>query len=62
MEVSAGEWNSGAPTAGRNEPYESSPLLGLKDQIERERGFLETRKVKDEMKMKVKRDLYRGGG
>ena len=25
-------------------------------------GFSETRKVKDEMKMKVKRGLYRGGG
>ena len=33
-----------------------------KDQIEKERGFLETGKVKDEMKMKVKRGLYRGGG
>ena len=31
-----------------------------KDQIEREKGF--SRKVKDEMKMKVKRGLYKGGG
>ena len=63
VEVSAGGVELRPPATGRNEPHESSPLLGLKDsKFERERGVSETRKVKDEMKMKVKRGLYRGGG
>ena len=37
--------------------------MGLKEiKFERERGVSQTRKVKDEMKMKDKRGLYRGGG
>ena len=58
-----GEGRSGAPAAGRNEPHESSPLLGLEEiKFEREKGVSETGKVKGEMKMKDKRGLYRGGG
>ena len=63
VEVPAWEGRSGAPIATRNEPHESSSLLGLEDiKFERERGVSETRKVKGEMKMKEKRGLYRGGG
>ena len=57
-----GEGRSGAPADGRNEPHESSPLLGLEDiKFEREREVSETGKVKSEMKMKEKRGLYRVG-
>ena len=49
--------------AGRNEPHESSPLLGFKEsKFEREGGVSETRKGKYEMKNEGKRGLYRGGG
>ena len=33
-----GEWDPGAPVAGRNEPLESSPLMSLKEsKLERRR-------------------------
>ena len=56
-----GEGRSGALAAGRNEPHESSSLLGLEEiKFERERGVSKTGKVKGEMKIKEKRGLYKG--
>ena len=58
-----GKGRSSVPTADRNGPHESSPLLGLEDiKFERERGVSETGKVKGEMKMKERRGLYGEGG
>ena len=58
-----GEGRSGAPVVERNEPHESSPLLGLEEiKFERGRRVSKTGKVKGEMKMKEKRGLYKGVG
>ena len=52
-----------APAVGRNEPRQSSPLLGFEEiKFEREKGVSKTGRLKYEMENEGKMSLYRGGG